>query len=295
MSRGRGARPVLAVARSSATSRRRSSPPARARAAGGRRSTARGASVLPDGLAGADDGAVHAVRDLVGERDRPRRRTRRRPGRRGTRRGTGRRRCSRRTSRARRAARASGGPRRRRRRCRPGRPSASTRNTSASTAGLSGDRLTTQFEMTTSTEPSASGRSSMVPLRNSTLVAPALAAFARASVEHLVGHVDAVREAGRADPAGRQQHVDAAARAEVEHALPRAQLRDRQRVAAAERRGDRLDGEARDARSRRRAPAPNLSSTSRRGPQRPAATPVGPWSAPPPARSAGGPAPGRRP
>ena len=72
------------------------------------------------------------------------------------------------------------------------------------------------------------------PCRNSTLVAPALAAFARASVEHLVGHVDAVGESGRADPARRQQHVDAAARAQVEHPLARAQLGDRDRVPAAQ-------------------------------------------------------------
>ena len=56
----------------------------------------------------------------------------------------------------------------------------STRNISASTAGLSTDRLITQLEMTTSTEPSGSGTSSIVPLTNSTLVAPALAALARA-------------------------------------------------------------------------------------------------------------------
>ena len=41
---------------------------------------------------------------------------------------------------------------------------------------------------------------------------------------------------GRADALRREDHVDAAARAEVEHGLALAQLRDRGRVAAAERR-----------------------------------------------------------
>src|SRR5450755_4692457 len=59
-------------------------------------------------------------------------------------------------------------------------PGASTRNISASTAGLSVDRFTTQLLMTTSTEPSGNGMSSMVPFTNSTLVAAAFAAFARA-------------------------------------------------------------------------------------------------------------------
>jgi len=40
--------------------------------------------------------------------------------------------------------------------------------------------LITQLEMTTSTAASGSGTSSMVPLRNSTFVAAALVAFARA-------------------------------------------------------------------------------------------------------------------
>ena len=37
--------------------------------------------------------------------------------------------------------------------------------------------------------------------------------------QHLVGHVEAVSLAGRADAARREQHVDAAARAEIEHRL----------------------------------------------------------------------------
>ena len=42
-------------------------------------------------------------------------------------------------------------------------PGASTRNISAKTADLSTARLITQFEITTSTDPSDSGKSSMVP------------------------------------------------------------------------------------------------------------------------------------
>ena len=49
------------------------------------------------------------------------------------------------------------------------------RKVSASTAALSVDRLTTQLEITTSMLASSNGSSSIVPLRNSTLPAPALA------------------------------------------------------------------------------------------------------------------------
>ncbi len=119
-------------------------------------------------------------------------------------------------------------------------PGVSTRNISASTAGLSVDRLMTQLEMTTSTEPSGSGTSSIVPLRNSTLVGAGLGGVGPGQVEHLVGHVDAVGEAGGADPPGGQQDVDAAAGTEVEHRLAGLQLGDHHRVAAAEARGHRL-------------------------------------------------------
>src|SRR5215472_5902543 len=61
-------------------------------------------------------------------------------------------------------------------------PGTSTRNISASTASLSVDRLMTQLEMTTSTAPSGNGTASISPLRNSTLVASALMAFALARV-----------------------------------------------------------------------------------------------------------------
>ena len=49
-------------------------------------------------------------------------------------------------------------------------------------------------------------------------------------VEHLVGHVEAVGRAGRADAAGGEQHVDPAAGAEVEHGLALVEVGDRGRV-----------------------------------------------------------------
>ena len=60
-------------------------------------------------------------------------------------------------------------------------PGFSTRNISRNTAGLSGARLMTQFEMITSTEASGSGSDSIRARWNSTFVTPALIAltFAR--------------------------------------------------------------------------------------------------------------------
>ncbi len=59
-------------------------------------------------------------------------------------------------------------------------PGLRTRKVSANTAGLSVERLITQLEITTSMVLAGSGIASMVPLRNSTLVAPAFSALARA-------------------------------------------------------------------------------------------------------------------
>ena len=52
--------------------------------------------------------------------------------------------------------------------------------------------------------------------------------------EHLVGHVHPVGESGLTHPPGREQHVDPAPGAEVEHALAGAQLCYRERIAAPE-------------------------------------------------------------
>ena len=62
--------------------------------------------------------------------------------------------------------------------------------------------------------------------------------------EHLVRHVEAVRLARRADALGGEQHVDAAARSEIEHDLAGTKLRERRRIAAAERSKQRLGWEA---------------------------------------------------
>ena len=93
----------------------------------------------------------------------------------------------------------------------------------------------TQLLMTTSTDSAGSGMSSMWPAHELDVRGAGLGGVALGEGEHLVGHVEADRAAGRTDPLGRQQHVDAAARAEVEDALAFVELRDGDRVAAAER------------------------------------------------------------
>ena len=107
------------------------------------------------------------------------------------------------------------------------------------------DRLITQLLMTTSTEPASSGIASIRPLRNSTLVAPASARVAPGELEHLVGHVETEREPALADPLGREQHVDPAARSEVEDDLAGLELGDGGRVAAAQAGKDGRIGQAR--------------------------------------------------
>ena len=57
---------------------------------------------------------------------------------------------------------------------------------------------------------------------------------AASQFDHLGGGVEAVDEAGRSDSACGQQHVEAAARAEVEHGVAFVELGDGGRVAAAE-------------------------------------------------------------
>jgi hypothetical protein len=53
--------------------------------------------------------------------------------------------------------------------------------------------------------------------------------------QHLVGHVEPVGLAGGRHPPRRQEHIDAAARAQVEHDLSGAQLRQRGGIAATQR------------------------------------------------------------
>ena len=86
----------------------------------------------------------------------------------------------------------------------------------------------------TSTEASGSGIVLDAAVEELDVGGAGLGGVAAGEVEHLVGHVEPVGEAGRADPLGGQQHVDAAARAEVEHGLAGVEVGDGGRVAAAE-------------------------------------------------------------
>ena len=56
---------------------------------------------------------------------------------------------------------------------------------------------------------------------NSTFMHPALRGVAACEVEHLVGHVEADRSAGGAEPAGGDEDVSAGAGPEVEDDLAR--------------------------------------------------------------------------
>ena len=58
--------------------------------------------------------------------------------------------------------------------------------------------------------------------------------------QHVIGHVHPIGEPGRADPPCGQQDVDAAAGAQVQHPLALMQIRDSQRVTAAQASQDRL-------------------------------------------------------
>ena len=69
-----------------------------------------------------------------------------------------------------------------------------------------------------------------------------LGGVALGELEHLVGHVNPDRPAGRTNAAGGDQHVSAGAGAEVEHDLALVQVSDRGRDPAPERRSDRTLG-----------------------------------------------------
>ena len=133
-------------------------------------------------------------------------------------------------------------------------PGLSTRAISVSTAALSTERLITQFEITTSTESAGSGISSITPLRKCTFAHARLGGVAPREREHLVGHVQPVRGPGRPDALRREDHVDPAARAEIEHRLALAQVGHRGRVAAARARRAPPPPAARRAAPRRTAP-----------------------------------------
>ena len=113
-------------------------------------------------------------------------------------------------------------------------PGRSTRNASASTRGLSADRLITQLEMTTST--CAVGQRDVldVAVQELRVGHPGLGGVLAGQGDHVRGAVQAVGLSAGGDAAGGQQHVDPAARTEVQHGLSRAQLGDGDGVAAAE-------------------------------------------------------------
>ena len=112
-------------------------------------------------------------------------------------------------------------------------PGRRTRAISANVASLSPDRTMTQFEMTTSTEASVERDLLDRAVEELDVGRAGLGGVAAGQLEHLDGGVEPVGEPGRADPAGRQQHVDAAAGAEVQHGLAGMQVGDGDRVAAA--------------------------------------------------------------
>ena len=80
-------------------------------------------------------------------------------------------------------------------------PGRSTRAASRSTCVLSAERLITQLEITTSTLASGSGIASMWPLSELDVLDAGLGRVGPRELEHLVGHVEADRLAGRADAA----------------------------------------------------------------------------------------------
>ena len=100
---------------------------------------------------------------------------------------------------------------------------------------MSVERLITQLESTTSTRAGGERDRLDVALEPVHVAHAGLGLVGAGQLEHLVGHVQAVGGAGRADAARGEQHVDAAARAEVEHRLALLELGDRERVAAAQR------------------------------------------------------------
>ena len=71
--------------------------------------------------------------------------------------------------------------------------------------------------MITSTELSGSGMRFDRALEELDVGGAGLPLVLARERQHLVGHVEAVGLAGRADALGREQHVDAAARSEIEH------------------------------------------------------------------------------
>ena len=119
-------------------------------------------------------------------------------------------------------------------------PGLSMRCASRNTASLSGARLMTQLEMMTSTESPFERR--VLHLREVKLHigrAEVLRVLAR-QLYHVRRHIYADDLAFRADRSRRDEAVDAAAAAEIDHRLAGVQVAYRRGVAAARRRQQRL-------------------------------------------------------
>ena len=103
----------------------------------------------------------------------------------------------------------------------------------------------TQLLMTTSIDSARQRDRLDVALEELDVGRAGLGRVALGEREHLVGHVEAERAAGRADALRGEQDVDPAAGAEVEDALALVQVGDGDRVAAAEAREDGRVGQLR--------------------------------------------------
>ena len=76
----------------------------------------------------------------------------------------------------------------------------------------------TQFDMTTSTELSATGRCSISPSRNSTFVRPPLRVLP-CPIKHIGRHIDTDDMTGRADPLRSKETVETRSRTQIENDL----------------------------------------------------------------------------
>ena len=74
-----------------------------------------------------------------------------------------------------------------------------------------------------------------LPLQEFDVLDTGFLLVAASEFEHLVGHVEAEGLAGRADPPGREQDVDAATGSEIENGLTFFEISDGSRISAAER------------------------------------------------------------
>ena len=103
----------------------------------------------------------------------------------------------------------------------------------------------TQFEMTRSTVPDSTGRSSMMPLTHLDVRETRRGGVLSRALDHGRSHVDADHAPpGTRDLRGKQK-VDAGAGAEIEHRVPLADRGESDRIPAAERVDDRIRGERR--------------------------------------------------